>query len=249
VTPPIFKDAIEYRGISEALELAQRTFNEESLYQALASFSIDWFKNKQRPARVLDLCSATGWAALRVARVIPVSEVTLVDINAYALEKGVSYFSNICSILTCCVDALSFHDKQLFDLILMNSAYHHIEEERKLPFLRKAVDLLAADGVILVGEHFLPPYKNHKEFCQSVVIFYTKLLKELERKKEPIEAISVIRKSGLYCWEGTYEYKVSMERFLLDIAAAGLTILKKQSVWSITDDVGSFVVSLVKNNE
>ncbi len=251
--PSIFKGAKEYKEIPEALEPAQATFNEKGLYQAITSFAIDWFKSKERKARVLDLCSATGLCALRVAKAIPVSDVTLVDTDRGALKKGVGYFTDVCPVTTHCVDAVTFRDDKLFDIILMNSAYHHIEDDRKVAFLQTAANLLCDDGVILVGEHFLPPYKDREEFRQSVIAFYTKLLQEFEQRNEPVEAIDVTRRAGLYCWEGVYEYKVSMERFLCDITAAELVLLWKKGVWlfpcdktdSVMPDVGSFALLLI----
>lgn len=231
--PEIFRGAIDYKDDPKAFELAQKTFNEEGLYRAIASFASDWYKSTGRPAKVLDLCSSTGLCALRVSRLIPVEAVTLVDVDQSVLAIGREYFDKPCPIFTYCADAVTFQEGGPYDIILMNSSYHHIEDERKLDFLKNAASLLADGGVILIGEHFLPPYHNPDEYRESVVIFYSKLIEELQRRGEPAGAINVIRKVGLYCWEGQYEYKVSWSIFQSHSEQCGLRTCSKNLVWSI----------------
>ena len=86
--PRLFWGAKEYRDDPEALEMAQATFNEEGLYLALTCFAADWYRRTARPARVLDLCAATGLAALRVAETIPLAAVTLVDCDSRFLLRA-----------------------------------------------------------------------------------------------------------------------------------------------------------------
>src|SRR5215469_10203977 len=95
-------------------------------------------------------------------------------------------------------DAASFTSSIPFDLVLANSAYHHIPDGHKVDFLKTARALVAEDGAILVGEHFLPPYKTSNEFRESVISFYTELIGELLTRGEPAPAIDVIRRSALY---------------------------------------------------
>jgi SAM-dependent methyltransferase len=250
--PAIFEGAVEYRDVPEALELAQATFNEEALYRAIAGFAMRWHDIAKRPARILDLCSATGLSALRVAREIPVASATLVDVEPVMLEKSATYFKSVCPLSTHRTDAVEFKSSVLYDIILMNSAYHHVEDARKLAFLRNAAGNLAPGGAILVGEHFLPPYKNREEFRAGVVQFYEQLVAELEKRGETTEAIAVIRRSGLYCWAGEYEYKVSWDFFARHVADAQLQVSTIQRVWTCPhqgnglNNVGSLAVVLEK---
>lgn len=230
--PAIFEGATEYRDVPAALELAQATFNEEALYRAIVGFAVRWHDMAKRPARVMDLCSATGLSALRVAREIPVASVTLVDIEPAMLQKGTTYFRSVCPVSAHCTDAVEFKSPVLYDLILMNSAYHHIEDARKPAFLRNAAVHLAPGGAILLGEHFLPPYKTREQFRASVVDFYEQLTAELLTRGEPTAAIAVIRRSGLYCWEGVYEYKVCWDDFSSHVADAHLNLSAVHPVWS-----------------
>lgn len=252
--PKVFDGAMEYAGDPDALEKAHGTFNELALYEAIASLAEGWYLASKRKPRILDLCSATGLCALHVAKRIPVEEVTLVDTDDVSLKKGASYFTGVCPVLTHCDDAVSFSTSDRFDIILMNSAYHHIEDERKVEFLRNAASLLDSDGIILVGEHFLPPYSDQSSYQESVVEFYTALITELEARNEPADAINVIRRSGLYSWQGDYEWKVSFPMFLEDVLEAGLVVQSTNCIWtgqtkSENIRVGSYCIEIVAERQ
>jgi SAM-dependent methyltransferase len=229
--PAIFAGAREYRGDPAALEAAQATFNEEALYQAIAGFAADWYRRTHKPPHVLDLCSATGLAAHRVAQVIPVTSLSLVDIDPIGLAQAEQRFYRSLPASAFCEDAVTFASEGPYDLILMNSAYHHIEDNRKVTFLRNAASLLAVGGEIFVGEHFVPDYHDDEyEYRQALVVFYTALIRELEARGEPAQAIDVIRRSGLYGWEGVYEYKTSLRHFELHARQAMLP-LEIREIW------------------
>jgi SAM-dependent methyltransferase len=229
--PEIFAGAREYRDIPEALEMAQATFNEERLYRAIAAYARDWYGASKRPARILDLCAATGLTALRVARAIPIRAATLVDLDRAAVARGREALAMTCPVAAHVEDAVTFHDGGGYDLVLINSAYHHIEDERKPTFLGNARRLLAEGGRIVVGEHFLPGYRNGREYRDALVWFYSALLSELQRRGEPACAIDVIRRSALYGWEGQYEYKVSRTAFLDHLREAKLKVFGCCWVW------------------
>jgi len=228
--PELFSGAIDYKFDPEALESAQRTFNEEGLYVAIEHMAAAWYVRYGRPPRVLDLCSATGLTAWRVSAVVPAATITLVDNEPTALAKAAENFAGRADVAIVCDDAVTYRDGTAYDLILMNSAYHHIENGRKAAFLENAAELLSADGCVLVGEHFLPPYVDDETFRRAVVDFYARLLDELERCGEPKRAIAVIRQSAYYTWLGEYEYKTSWD-FARRCIPASLTVHEVDPVW------------------
>lgn len=232
-TPEVFRDVKEYREKSSALELAQATFNEEGIYRALDNFAAQWYEsNGRRAASVLDLCAASGLAAARVARRIPVASIDLVDIDPVALDSATYRLRDVGEVRHHTVDSIQFMTERKFDLVLANSAYHHIEDARKVGFLSRARLALADCGQLLLGEHFLPPYASQDEFREAVEIFYGALIEDLCARGENPDAIRVIRRAGLYCWEGHYEYKVSWSAFLQDLSMSGLAIRKYEVLWA-----------------
>ena len=248
--PEIFKEAREYRDLPHALEDAQSTFNESAIYAGIATLARQWHTQYRRPARILDLCAATGWTAKAVAQAIPVEYAALVDTDARALEIARANLVPSCAVECWVQDAVDITPPSRFDLICMNSAYHHIEPSRKVDFLRNAHGLLDLDGEILMGEHFLPSYPA-SEYRRSVIDFYSLLLTELRKRREPVNAVGVIRRSALYSWEGLYEYKVAYKIFLTHLARARLQCAATQKVWPqqeglLPPDCGSFVLRLLR---
>jgi SAM-dependent methyltransferase len=241
--PEIFVGALDYRRDCDAMDIGQATFNEERLYRALEHFAVAWHREHGRPAIVLDLCCATGLTAERIASAVPVKSIALVDIDPDMLSRAGIRCAPRSPIESYCVDAVTFSSTSTFDIILMNSSYHHIEDSRKPAFLVNARSLLSHDGALLVGENFIFESTGSQGKQRSVVRFYSILLKALSDAGEKTQAINIIRRSGLYCWEGFYEYKVSWRYFLTQIQEAGLEVREYVAVWTATDDPRDFAGS------
>lgn len=139
---------------------------------------------------------------------------------------------------------MRFSYPRKFNLILLNSAYHHIENHRKLLFLENVKNLLAPDGLVFVGEHFLPPYRN---FRASVDAFYQPLIEYLHQEGVEEAVIDIIRSSMRYTVKRRYEYKASYRRFLCDFASRRFSEISRISVWQhplLSPNAGTFLVVL-----
>lgn len=251
--PDLFRGLSMRRIDAAEIELAQQTFNEEGLYRALQAYAETWSRHACRAARILDLCSATGLCALRVAETILTHSVTLVDNDAEALKQAEMHFDGRQALRFCAGDAVEFDVNEEFDLILMNSAYHHIEDERKSDFLLNAVRLLAPDGLILLGDHFLAPYDSREQFRARVIELYSEMVLDLERRGEPLSAIEVIRQAAFHCWSGRIEYKVDFRKLQRDLSSLvdfPVGTLAQHLVWSppapasLTDPLGSIALAI-----
>lgn len=227
-----FADATADITDPENLELAQATFNEQLLYEAIVSFASDWFAHAQRPARILDLCAATGLTAKKVSDAIAIDSVTLVDNSAQALGESHRHFATNLPVQRCCVEAVTFTDDTPYDIILANSAYHHIEDDRKVAFLKNATRLLSPDGILILGDHFLPPYHDQVGHTRATEEFYGALVAELETRNSNPRAIEVIRSAANHGIHSSGEYKVCWNRFQSDLAAARLREVAGRAVWS-----------------
>ncbi len=245
--PDIFTE-VRTKPISQNdIVCAQQTFNEEALYQAIEAYAAEWHRKSRRPAKVLEMCSSTGLCALRVSTTIPVEKLTLVDIEPAALAAAETIQSKAKTVIA---DAVIFRDDTIYDLILLNSAYHHIPQRRKAPFMKNVRRHLAIGGLVLVGDHFLPPYGNKPEFQEAVVNFYTALIADLLKQGSEPRAIEIIRQAAFDCWRGITEYKVSWPVFAGHFATAGLQEVFHRVVWAppmrhnLPCPVGSVAVSL-----
>jgi SAM-dependent methyltransferase len=230
--PQLFQGYQEYRHDPDALEIAQGTFNEEALYVAGQGFASDWWQRAQRKPRVLDLCCATGLFSCRVAERIPVEGITLVDTDGESLRRAVTRLSASTPNLSAyCVDAATFSSPSAFDIILMNSAYHHIPDSRKLLFLQSARQTLTPEGRIILGEHFLPSYDGPQSFRESVIRFYSALIEALIIREASDQAVNTIRCAAVYTLERNYEFKVSWEHFHNDLTASSLVCEHFVPIW------------------
>jgi SAM-dependent methyltransferase len=249
--PALFEVSREYQFDPNATELGHTSATERLLYCAITEAAQSHFRVVQRPLVILDICAASGGCANEVLKTVPCNSLCLVDNEPLMCEAArvkqwpaeqVSVFK---------ADAVTWTSCHRFDLILMNSAYHHIEDERKAAFLENMASHLKSDGRILVGEHFLPFYRpgDLKSYRHSVVQFYSARIHELAAKGDTQEVIDVIRQTGRYCWQRDYEFQVSMDVFQTHVHAADLQNCAHQRVWPsgsqiLPEESGSFLIQL-----
>ena len=109
--PSVFHGAREYKEDPGALELAQATFNEAGLYDAIASLAVSIHNTLGRPLKVLDLCAATGLSTVRVAKSVPIAAATLVDLDRLALGRARVHLDGLCSTTLVEADAAGYSDE------------------------------------------------------------------------------------------------------------------------------------------
>jgi ubiquinone/menaquinone biosynthesis C-methylase UbiE len=251
--PELFQGSRDYRFVGAAVEDGHATFQEQKLYEAIMLGAVKQWKKLGRPLVVCDLCSATGGCAEHVEKGIPISTLYLVDNEPTMIAgaKAKPWAAGQVQVIE--ADAVTWNAPEPIDLILMNSAYHHIEDDRKQEYLRNARRMLGPDGLILVGEHFLPEYdrSSRASYQDSVLRFYGERLRYLERLGTPEAQVAVIRQTARYCWLREYEFQVSSRLFRSDVETAQLTIIGWERVWpepgepvGLPADSGSHYVEL-----
>jgi ubiquinone/menaquinone biosynthesis C-methylase UbiE len=211
-------------------------------------------------ARVLELCCGTGLPMREVVDHRNVDEAVGVDNCDEYLAFAKKRFQGKSNVRLINDDAVTTEQVPLhnWDVILLCSAYHHIEDARKPAFLKHVHDLLKEGGVATMAENILPPYKDGdaQSYRDAVRIFYTAVLKEAKRANPnlPKEVEGLIKKIAEYGDMGDYEYKVHFDHFKKDLAAAGLHIKKIEKVWPKNGDAselgtgGNYVLVLEAAN-
>lgn len=215
------------------LELAQATFNEVAIYEAFARLAAAIGQRAPRPLHVLDVCAATGLASHHAAANIRVGSMTLVDLDPGVLPQSRAKHDNRWPELhVVCADAVEFSGDRPYDLIVANSAYHHIADDRKRAFLRCLCRLLSCEGRVLVGDHFLPPHgPGDAELRRALRAFYTPLFAELRRRGSPEDAVDVVVQAFELALRRQVEFKVSWDRFEQDVNEVGLIIEEVVHIW------------------
>lgn len=249
--PALFDVSSEYQFDPNGVELGHTSATERLLYSAITEAAQARFRVSRRPLAILDVCAASGGCANEVLKKLPCDQLCLVDIESVMCEAAEKRRWPTANVSIHQADAVAWKADRQFDLILMNSAYHHIEDARKATFLLNMRPHLRRNGRILVGEHFLPYYHQDslESYRQAVMQFYEARIAELQAKGDSQSVIDVIRQTGRYCWERRYEFQVCMDLFHSHARQAGLDICDQQRVWPsgltpLPPDSGSFLVQL-----
>jgi SAM-dependent methyltransferase len=199
----------------------------------VASALLDSFEN----ARALDLCCGTG-----------LSMEGLVDHPKVALLAGVDNCKPYLTFAT--AKFASARHKPLlilddvvtadlpwnqWDLIMLSSAYHHIEHERKLEFLIRVRNLIAGCGRAVIAENILPEHRagDKGSSQRAISLFYDEVLRYAKAADPNLsrEVQGLIQRVAQYGFDGDYEYKTSYSVLRDYLERAGLEVLQEERVW------------------
>ncbi|WP_273795004.1 class I SAM-dependent methyltransferase [Brucella intermedia] len=189
----------------------------------------------RKSARVLDLCCGTGLPTIRYYKHKNIASIVGVDNCLPYLKFARERFADDNRVSLEEGDAVTIDlPKGSWDIIAMCSAYHHIEDSRKLTFLKKVRDLLSVRGVAIIGENILPPYVrgDNASYQNAVRIFYESVLATADAASEvPPDVRGLIQRVAQYGYDGDYEYKTDIATFLDFLRSAGLRICHTEKVW------------------
>lgn len=226
--------AVDYRDDPLEYEVEELARPDEMLMIKGVRARCREFLNSRTRARVLDLCCGTGLSLLDVFDHPNVSETIGVDNSESYLSFARVRFadSNVQLILA---DAINPPLDGLFDLIIMSSAYHHIEDTRKGLFLESSKQFLARSGRIIIGENLLPPYQvgDAGSYYEAVSSFYQEVLVTARTANPclPAHVAALIQRVAQYGHDGDYEYKTSVEILLGHLAKSSLEIVRSEKYW------------------
>lgn len=245
----------DYRDDPEHYEIEQRSRPDEMLMIEVAcQKAAEWLDGCSQ-AYVLDLCCGTGLSTRCLAEHPNVAGVTGVD-------NCRSYLAYARRVLAGCRvrpnliehDAVTLGAEEMgrvhWNLVMMASAYHHIENHRKVRFLRQVRDMIGTSGRAILAENILPNYAEGRptEYRAAVEIFYWEVLKTARANNPelPVHVESLIKRVAQYGYDGDYEYKVCMPVLQRHLEDAGLSIVEKIKIWpgdisALGEDGGNFV--------
>jgi SAM-dependent methyltransferase len=180
--------------------------------------------------KVLDLCCGTGAFIGEFIEKLPLSRSVGVDVNMSFLELAREKFRDL-PVSFEHADAVNWKSNKKFDVVLLSSAYHHIEDERKVDFLKNVAGHLNENGFAVFAENILPEYKNVVERQQAVREFYGKRAEDAKRTGILPEEIKRLERIVRFELDREYEYKVDLPRFKNHLKKAGLKVVLKKRVW------------------
>lgn len=245
----------DYKDDACAYEIEERSRPDEMIMLQEAGKKASSILDNIPEANCLDLCCGTGLSLEHIARHRNAADIVGVDISANYLAFANDVYSNTSvPIYFILGDAVSTAlPRQRWDLIMMASAYHHIEDERKIEFLRRVRSLLGSTGQAVVAENILPDYTEGEieEYKSAVRRFYDQVLRSAREQNPQLPRFveGLIEKVAQYGFEGDYEYKVCMKIFKRHLDEGGLAIVSESRVWPVDPtmlgaNAGNFVFQL-----
>lgn len=197
--------------------------------------------------KILDFCSGPGNFVNHLAFILPEINAICVDMNASFVRTGNALFKKWKFIQG---NAVKVSLGEKFPFVTASSAYHHIEDESKIDFLKNIYNHLADDGTAIVCENFLPDYNTGLERKVSINKYYNELENWYQDDNATDEAVLVIKEVREQELAGDIEHKVSFKIFKNHLDKSGFNISTDIPVWQpqslIADNAGSHVIILKK---
>jgi ubiquinone/menaquinone biosynthesis C-methylase UbiE len=247
---------IDYKFDPIYYEIEEKARPDEMLlYEELGIIGNEILNNTEN-ANILDLCCGTGLSIEKFVNHKNVKKIVGVDNCVSYLDYAKEKYKDIQCVNFILDDAVNVElPNNEWDIIVLSSAYHHIEDNRKLAFLLKVQNLLSPRGVILLAENILPEYDNSKEgYVNAVKLFYEEVLKtaKLNNSFMSEEVVSLIWKVAQYGFDGEYEYKTSFSIFQDYINNTLLQIDFIKKVWPkdntlLSINGGNYVMKITTN--
>jgi cystathionine beta-lyase/cystathionine gamma-synthase len=131
------------------------------------------------------------------------------------------------------------------EVSLLNSSYHHIPPNQKIDFLRRVSSNLASDGIVIMGENFLPLYSDSDSRRQSVQRYYSELLSDNHLSAD---AKLLLQNAQHNDTNLSGEYKNHIWEFLDQIESVGLQLVKIHRIWPVVEYFDYTVVTDGRSN-
>ncbi|MFH1255904.1 MAG: class I SAM-dependent methyltransferase [Candidatus Diapherotrites archaeon] len=186
---------------------------------------------------VLDLCCGTGIVA-ELLLDEPNIRFIGVDINRTFLESAKKKIKGKRNFEFMQKDARFYMSPLKFDVVVLTSAYHHIENPHKLVLLKKIYEMLNGDGTLVIYEKLISKYANEDEFAKSNEEFYLKrieYLKRTERKTLGKKALDALMNVCALSASAEEEFKVDYGYLVEDLDKAGFETVKETKIWPEED--------------
>lgn len=119
--------------------------------------------------RVLEIGVGTGLLTELLFKNKEIDELTLIEPNPSFIEKFRTKFPKQELLRE---DGLTFWNNTKFNFIVISQVYHHIRDGNKVAFLKNMYRNLLTNGVLVIGDVFIPPYTDEMSRNESLRVFH-----------------------------------------------------------------------------
>ncbi|MDD5339782.1 MAG: class I SAM-dependent methyltransferase [Candidatus ainarchaeum sp.] len=204
---------------------------EQALYETAKKEILAELDRLRRPITLIDFCCGTCEIFSRLIPEPRIAHFIGVDIEPAYLDFAKNRLAGVVGADLVRGDAVDCHLGASADVLLASSAYHHIEDDRKLPFLRNMIRHMKPDGRAIFAENVLPKYEDECGHATAAKLFYRKRIEEAQEIGMDENVLGLLHQVMRYEICREYEWKVDHRRFTEDLGRAGFVVLKKTKVW------------------
>ena len=236
-----------YKDNSKLYDLVEDIPGEQAQYKKAAEEINNLCQNNEKT--VIDFCCGTASIANLLRGNKNVEKIIGIDICSDYLEKAREKIGDDVRYQFMAGDAVNCRLPFQADIVLASSAYHHIEDERKLEFLNNIHRHLKKDGQVVFCENFIGDFNNLDEYSEKTREFYEKRIDELMNLGIKDERLELLREVLGFGVNRIYEWKSSFRIFAEHLEKCGFEIVKATKVWPdpsknyfADNKIGDFVV-------
>ncbi len=174
----------------------------------------------------LNICEIGGGSGALTELIVEIENIDLIiveiDISFYKLLKEKFNKNDNVTILNKDISQYDFDNP--VDIFYSMGVHHHIAKGKlTFEYLSKIKNNLAEEGIYILGDEFIPAYKNDKERTLNLIIWFSHIIENARLQGHQFLAIEEAR-TLYYDILGIEDYKNSLEDLEKELSDSELII-------------------------
>lgn len=233
-------DPISYHKIMRDHLYIKKT--DEKIYELI----LEEVKTSSTKLNICEIGAGTGALTKLISKIKNINLIIIeIDINFYKLLK--EEFEEYDNILIVNDDIINYKFDKKIDIFYSMGVHHHIRKGNVTSkYLSKIKNNLSERGIYILGDEFIPSYKNDKERTLNLIIWFSHIIENARIQRHNILAKEEAR-TLYYDILGIEDYKNSIEELELEFHTSSLKIVTLYR-FGPKDNIGGLYIIIGKKN-